>query len=134
MYLLVFCFMIRRPSSSTRTDPLFPYTTLFRSSLAIAMLRHQKSTAVSEAAIKAAPLWAHWPARLQRPELVPLADPVPNAQIWLDGCPNPAAGEALGKHFHNNLTAGHKFHLFLGILHLNSVGLGRSATVRGYLS
>src|SRR3546814_11489887 len=32
-YLLVFCFflMIRRPPRSTRTDPLFPYTTLFRS-------------------------------------------------------------------------------------------------------
>src|SRR3546814_6015714 len=28
--------MIRRPPSSTRTDTLFPYTTLFRSDLAIA--------------------------------------------------------------------------------------------------
>src|SRR3546814_16716396 len=26
-----FCFMIRRPPRSTRTDTLFPYTTLFRS-------------------------------------------------------------------------------------------------------
>src|SRR3546814_20765434 len=68
--------------------------------LAIAMLRHQKSIAVSEAAIKAAPLWAHWPARLQRLESGPLADLVPNAQIWLDGGHNPAAGDALGKHFH----------------------------------
>src|SRR3546814_13898485 len=34
MYLLFFCFfflMIRRPPRSTRTDTLFPYTTLFRS-------------------------------------------------------------------------------------------------------
>src|SRR3546814_17199767 len=33
-FLLCFCFfflMIRRPPSSTRTDTLFPYTTLFRS-------------------------------------------------------------------------------------------------------
>src|SRR3546814_9736679 len=30
MYL-VFCLMIRRPPRSTRTDTLFPYTTLFRS-------------------------------------------------------------------------------------------------------
>src|SRR3546814_20300745 len=31
-FLLVFCFlMIRRPPRSTRTDTLFPYTTLFRS-------------------------------------------------------------------------------------------------------
>src|SRR3546814_6635935 len=27
----LFCLMIRRPPSSTRTDTLFPYTTLFRS-------------------------------------------------------------------------------------------------------
>src|SRR3546814_6787308 len=29
--MLVFCLMIRRPPISTRTDTLFPYTTLFRS-------------------------------------------------------------------------------------------------------
>src|SRR3546814_11450448 len=29
--IIVFCFMIRRPPRSTRTDTLFPYTTLFRS-------------------------------------------------------------------------------------------------------
>src|SRR3546814_7766890 len=28
----IFCLIIRRPPRSTRTDPLFPYTTLFRSS------------------------------------------------------------------------------------------------------
>src|SRR3546814_20828474 len=32
---VVFCFlMIRRPPRSTRTDTLFPYTTLFRSAIA----------------------------------------------------------------------------------------------------
>src|SRR3546814_20834167 len=35
MYYVIFCcfffLMIRRPPSSTRTDTLFPYTTLFRS-------------------------------------------------------------------------------------------------------
>src|SRR3546814_5960562 len=31
MYLFCFCLMIRRPPISTRTDTLFPYTTLFRS-------------------------------------------------------------------------------------------------------
>src|SRR3546814_12164933 len=30
-YLMVFFLMIRRPPRSTRTDTLFPYTTLFRS-------------------------------------------------------------------------------------------------------
>src|SRR3546814_16352155 len=35
-----FCFlMIRRPPRSTRTDTLFPYTTLFRSSVTIATKR-----------------------------------------------------------------------------------------------
>src|SRR3546814_17586967 len=34
LYILVFIFlMIRRPPRSTRTDTLFPYTTLFRSSI-----------------------------------------------------------------------------------------------------
>src|SRR3546814_12127181 len=32
MILLIFFLMIRRPPRSTRTDTLFPYTTLFRSS------------------------------------------------------------------------------------------------------
>src|SRR3546814_10920543 len=31
LYLFVFFLMIRRPPGSTRTDTLFPYTTLFRS-------------------------------------------------------------------------------------------------------
>src|SRR3546814_10037239 len=31
MLCFVFCLMIRRPPRSTRTDTLFPYTTLFRS-------------------------------------------------------------------------------------------------------
>src|SRR3546814_11762952 len=30
-YIFSFCLMIRRPPRSTRTDTLFPYTTLFRS-------------------------------------------------------------------------------------------------------
>src|SRR3546814_18539591 len=31
LYLFLFFLMIRRPPKSTRTDTLFPYTTLFRS-------------------------------------------------------------------------------------------------------
>src|SRR3546814_6505617 len=39
-YMSVFFFlMIRRPPRSTRTDTLFPYTTLFRSSPASGLLR-----------------------------------------------------------------------------------------------
>src|SRR3546814_16344505 len=65
MYLLIWCvfffLMIRRPPRSTRTDTLFPYTTLFRSEpvdphlaerglLGIEMLRpHGKRAAGDEA-------------------------------------------------------------------------------------
>src|SRR3546814_12667400 len=31
IFFIFFCLMIRRPPRSTRTDTLFPYTTLFRS-------------------------------------------------------------------------------------------------------
>src|SRR3546814_5071258 len=34
MIFVLFCLMIRRPPRSTRTDTLFPYTTLFRSQVA----------------------------------------------------------------------------------------------------
>src|SRR3546814_11293784 len=39
-WLFLFFLMIRRPPRSTRTDTLFPYTTLFRS---ILRLRHYRS-------------------------------------------------------------------------------------------
>src|SRR3546814_16612660 len=35
MFVLFFFLMIRRPPRSTRTDTLFPYTTLFRSIIAL---------------------------------------------------------------------------------------------------
>src|SRR3546814_16457424 len=39
MLLMFLCFlMLRRPSRSTLTDTLFPYTTLFRSTLALAQM------------------------------------------------------------------------------------------------
>src|SRR3546814_14940593 len=37
---LVFFLMIRRPPRSTRTDTLFPYTTLFRSDVRVGRLVH----------------------------------------------------------------------------------------------
>lgn len=69
--------------------------------LAFAMLRHQQAVSVSEAALKAAPLWATWPARLQRLTQGPLVDRLggEGRAIWLDGGHNPAAGEMLGKFF-----------------------------------
>ncbi|MCF8706597.1 bifunctional folylpolyglutamate synthase/dihydrofolate synthase [Rhizorhapis sp. SPR117] len=84
--------------------------------LALAMLRHQNVLSISEAAIKAAPLWAHWPARLQRLERGPLTNLLPNADIWLDGGHNPAAAEVLAQHFHASLPPPRKIHLVLGML------------------
>src|SRR3546814_14577694 len=45
MFVFVFFLMIRRPPRSTRTDTLFPYTTLFRS---LAGLQAQGETSVRE--------------------------------------------------------------------------------------
>src|SRR3546814_15053884 len=39
VFFFFFFLMIRRPPRSTRTDTLFPYTTLFRSALCLAFLR-----------------------------------------------------------------------------------------------
>src|SRR3546814_3757173 len=38
-YIICFFLMIRRPPRSTRTDTLFPYTTLFRSAAGLAVVR-----------------------------------------------------------------------------------------------
>src|SRR3546814_7949109 len=43
--------MIRRPPRSTRTDTLFPYTTLFRSDLGLIPLRQQRDETVDRRAL-----------------------------------------------------------------------------------
>src|SRR3546814_16870349 len=48
--------MIRRPPRSTRTDTLFPYTTLFRAHLDWALARHLKKELTPEEGA-AAKLW-----------------------------------------------------------------------------
>ncbi|HUD94390.1 folylpolyglutamate synthase/dihydrofolate synthase family protein [Sphingobium sp.] len=85
--------------------------------LAFAMLRHQDVVPLPEAALKAAPLWAHWPARLQRLEHGPLLAPLPeNATVWLDGGHNAGAGEAIGAYFTTDRLEGQKLHLVIGML------------------
>src|SRR3546814_14068057 len=54
LFLIVFFLMIRRPPRSTRTDTLFPYTTLFRSPYQ----REGSHPGISESAIAAAILSA----------------------------------------------------------------------------
>ena len=59
---------------------------------ALAALRH---LGLDEAACEAAVTRAEWPARMQRLRQGPLANAAPNAELWLDGGHNPAAGEMI---------------------------------------
>lgn len=62
---------------------------------AIAALRHLgKDDGAAEAAVTQ----AFWPARMQRLAEGPLAEAAPEAELWLDGGHNPAAGQAIGTH------------------------------------
>lgn len=90
---------------------------LQNAALAFAMLRHQHAVPVTEAALKAAPLWAHWPARLQRldhgPLLAPLAE---RTEVWLDGGHNASAGQAISNFFDEARLDGEPLHLVIGML------------------
>lgn len=83
--------------------------------LSIAMLRHQDTVQVSEAAFRAAMGWAKWPARLQKLSPGPLRDLLPkDTELWLDGGHNVNAGEALAAHFDS--YADKSIHLIIGML------------------
>lgn len=102
--------------------------------LATAMLRHQNTLALSESALKAAPLWAHWPARLQRLDRGPLTQRLSEgAEVWLDGGHNPAAGQALAQHFRASLRPNKKVHLVLGML-ANKDPIGFLEPLKPYLA
>jgi dihydrofolate synthase/folylpolyglutamate synthase len=62
---------------------------------AIAALRHLN---MGETAAEAAVTQAHWPARMQRLKTGPLVQAAPQAELWLDGGHNPAAGQAIAAH------------------------------------
>ena len=62
---------------------------------AIAALRHM---GFDGDACEAAVTRAQWSARMQRLAKGPIIDAAPQAEIWLDGGHNPAAGEAIGTH------------------------------------
>jgi dihydrofolate synthase/folylpolyglutamate synthase len=59
---------------------------------ALAALRHLN---MGEAAYEGAMTNAFWPARMQRLTDGPLAASAPEAELWLDGGHNPAAGDAI---------------------------------------
>ena len=60
--------------------------------MALAALRH---LGFDESACEGAVTSAFWPARMQRLKEGPLVEAAPDAELWLDGGHNPAAGEAL---------------------------------------
>ncbi|MFO7770144.1 MAG: bifunctional folylpolyglutamate synthase/dihydrofolate synthase, partial [Roseovarius gahaiensis] len=62
---------------------------------ALATLRALK---LGEDAFNAAVTQAQWPARMQRLKHGPLIDSAPDAELWLDGGHNAAAGQALARH------------------------------------
>ncbi len=53
---------------------------------------------LNEEACEAAVTNAFWPARMQRLRTGPLVEAAPQAELWLDGGHNPAAGKALAAH------------------------------------
>ena len=83
---------------------------------ALAALRHLGMGAdACEAAVTA----ADWPARMQRLRTGPLPALVPDAQLWLDGGHNPAAGEALARHL--SAMPPRPVHLVCGMLNTKDV-------------
>ncbi|WP_298915768.1 folylpolyglutamate synthase/dihydrofolate synthase family protein [uncultured Roseobacter sp.] len=63
---------------------------------------------------------AHWPARMQRLSKGPLVDGASQAEIWLDGGHNPAAGEALASHL--NSLPDRPTVLICGMLNTKDIG------------
>ncbi|MEM6303678.1 MAG: folylpolyglutamate synthase/dihydrofolate synthase family protein [Pseudomonadota bacterium] len=84
---------------------------------ALAVLRH---FGLDEAACEAAVTRAFWPARMQRLRAGPLIEAAGEAELWLDGGHNPAAGEALAE-----VLAGlpkRDTHLICGMLNTKDIG------------
>ncbi|WP_324753117.1 folylpolyglutamate synthase/dihydrofolate synthase family protein [Roseovarius sp. Pro17] len=83
---------------------------------ALATLRH---LSMGDDAAEAAVTRAEWLARMQRLDSGTLADSAPEAELWLDGGHNAAAGEALGRHL-ASLPA-RPTHLICGMLNTKDI-------------
>lgn len=70
---------------------------LSNAALAVAMLRHQRALAVTEAALAEGISATRWPARMQRMAAGPLTALAEGRTVWLDGGHNPDAGAALAR-------------------------------------
>ncbi|MBD3730744.1 MAG: bifunctional folylpolyglutamate synthase/dihydrofolate synthase [Sphingomonadales bacterium] len=85
--------------------------------LALAMLRHQQTVTLPDAALAQAMTGARWPARLQRLGDGPLTRLLPGgAQVWLDGAHNVAAMEVVVDFLRAELPAGATLDVVLGTL------------------
>ncbi|MEQ9243575.1 bifunctional folylpolyglutamate synthase/dihydrofolate synthase [Roseovarius indicus] len=83
---------------------------------ALMALRHLNA---GDAALEAAVTHARWPARMQRLTHGPLIDAAPQAELWLDGGHNPAAGEALGRYLAS--LPDRPMHLVCGMMNTKDV-------------
>lgn len=83
---------------------------------ALAALRH---LGMGADACEAAVTSAEWPARMQRLTSGPLPALVPQAELWLDGGHNPAAGDALARHL--STLPPRPVHLICGMLNTKDI-------------
>ncbi|MCD2324902.1 bifunctional folylpolyglutamate synthase/dihydrofolate synthase [Sphingomonas sp. IC-56] len=84
--------------------------------LSIAMLRHQQSLRVPDAALAIAAGSARWPARMQRLRPGPLTALLPEgSEVWLDGGHNANAADAVSAAMHD-VAKGRPLQLVLGML------------------
>ncbi|MBZ8118407.1 bifunctional folylpolyglutamate synthase/dihydrofolate synthase [Roseovarius sp. LXJ103] len=83
---------------------------------ALAALRH---IGLDEAAFDGAVTQAEWPARMQRLATGPLVAAARDAELWLDGGHNAAAGKALGAHMAT--LAPRPTHLICGMLNTKDI-------------
>jgi len=84
---------------------------------ALAALRH---LGADEAACEAAVTKAFWPARMQRLKGGPLIEIAGDAELWLDGGHNPAAGEAIASVLSER--GARSTHLICGMLNTKDIG------------
>jgi dihydrofolate synthase/folylpolyglutamate synthase len=86
-------------------------------------LAAMRTLGLDEAACRAGVTGAEWPARLQRLRRGPLVEAAGQAELWLDGGHNPAAGVALAEAL--TRLPPRRLHLITGML--------RTKDVAGYL-
>jgi dihydrofolate synthase/folylpolyglutamate synthase len=85
-----------------------------------AALAALRALGLGEAAAEGAVTRAEWPARMQRLARGPLVDAAGEAELWLDGGHNPAAGQALARHLAS--LAPRPTWLVCGMLNTKDVG------------